>query len=81
MKYVVAIVGSIFVFASVLILSALLTPILPMSMKQTFQFGPLYTNNVVGVCFAIVAGAAMFRDSLLHAERRRRARQIKQLVN
>jgi|HubBroStandDraft_5_1064220.scaffolds.fasta_scaffold3407736_1 hypothetical protein len=81
MRYVVAIIGGIFIFGSVLILSALLTPVLPLSMRQTFQFGPLYTNNIVGVCFAITCAAAAIRDSLLHAEKRRKAKQIKQLVS
>ena len=64
MRYVVAILGSLFIFVATFILSTLLVPFLPAFLMHPIKVGFVYTNNVVGLVLASLTATASFRATL-----------------
>jgi hypothetical protein len=64
MRYVTALVGAVFVFVVVFILTAILIAFLPAVFRVTVQVGAFYTNNVGGVVLGALAAAGSFRATV-----------------
>ncbi len=64
MRYVTAILGALFIFVAVFILSAFLVPMYPAFLQQWVSLGFMQTNNIVGLLLASLAATASFRATL-----------------
>jgi hypothetical protein len=64
MKHITALVGAVFVFVGVFILTAILIAFLPPIFRVMVNVGPFYTNNVIGVVLGALAAAGSFRATM-----------------
>jgi membrane protein implicated in regulation of membrane protease activity len=71
MRYITAIVGALFIFVAVFILSAFLVPLYPAFLRQWVNLGFISTNNIVGALLASLAATSSFRATLRrHAKKK-----------
>jgi hypothetical protein len=69
MRYLIATIGAVLIYAAVFLISLILFPYLPEFLRQYVVIWPwprIATNNIVGILIASLAAASSFRGTLRH---------------
>jgi membrane protein implicated in regulation of membrane protease activity len=77
MRYITAIIGALFIFLAVFILSAFLVPLYPAFLRQWINLGLISTNNIVGALLASLAATSSFRATLRRSAKKKSDRVVR----